>query len=84
MKLYTIEVELFMDAKNPPWSHMFEFEKALADFLAAHGVQAEKIESPTGGEGELKLFLSPIEMEVPKPPKQTPPGKILKKLQKGK
>jgi hypothetical protein len=85
MKLYCINVELLMDSKNPPWAHMYEFEKSLADFLAAHGVQAEKVEYPNGGQGELSFFLSPIEdIPLPQPPKQTSPAKILKKLQKGK
>ena len=84
MNLIRLEVSLDMDKKNPPWANMYEFEKSFADFLAAHGIQAEKIEYAEGSSRHLCLMLSPMEIPMEEVKKQTPPGKILKKLQERK
>ncbi len=66
----------FIFDPSETWSSGYQFEKTLADYYGAHGVEAEII--PTqGGTGRRVIYLTAIQIPEAKPVKQeTKPVKI--------
>ena len=59
---------LFLFNPDATWAHLYEFEKSLADFFAAHGMEAEVMSTIDGARGRRVLYISKIQ-EIPKPKK---------------
>jgi hypothetical protein len=69
-----LDYTFLIDAENS-FSHLYEFEKTLADFFASRGLQAENIKSVEGSLAKRLMFITkrqdgamiPAQMEEKKP-----------------
>lgn len=73
----------FLFDPTDTYQHLYQFEKDLAKFFSEHGMEA-RILTPMGGYQGRKILLiqkalTPVEVEMPKPPK---PGSIQKQVNK--
>lgn len=52
----------FMFDPAATWQHAYQFEQDLADFFAAHGMEADKIRTVDGGVSRRVLYIQPIQV----------------------
>lgn len=68
MKNLTLITYSFLFDPTTTWSHLYEFEKSLSDFFAAHGMEAEVIKTVDGAMGTKVLAITRIQTIVAPPP----------------
>ena len=56
----------FLFDPSEMWSHLYQFEGALAEFFSKRGMEAEIVKSIEGQAGKRVLFLKKIKMAMPK------------------
>lgn len=62
----------FMFEPTETWSNIHAFERDLADFFAAHGLEAQVLKTVDGATGRRILFVRKIELLTIAPPTATP------------
>lgn len=78
----------FLFDPDTTWDSLSSFEKDLADFFAAHGLEAEIIKMVEGQIGGRILWIKKMDifdkMSLTPPPKPKGPQKALQKMMGGK
>lgn len=67
MKNLALITYSFLFDPSATWAHLYEFEKSLSDFFAAHGMEAEFVKNVEGSGGNKMLLISKIQ-EITAPP----------------
>lgn len=65
MKNLALLTYTFLFDPTATFQHLYEFEKSLSDFFAAHGMEAEVIKTVEGGGGNRMLLITRIQEIVP-------------------
>lgn len=66
-KIAVLEYSFIFDPSDT-WSSGYEFENQLADYFAAHGIEAEIVET-AGGTGRRVIFMQRMEVKMTEPQK---------------
>ena len=74
-KIAILEYSFLFEPGTQTWTRGSEFETDLADFLAAHGLEANIVDT-VGGSGRRVMYIQAIEMMPPAP--KPPPVKLVK------
>ncbi len=74
----------FIFPPGDTWAHLYEFEKSLADFFAAHGMEATVIRPIEGGSAGRTLIIEKMEIvalpQAPPDERRKQPGSQLKDM----
>lgn len=77
MKTYALLEYIFMFDPGEIWSHAYEFEHSLTQFLKTKGLEAQIVKTVEGAEGRRVLLIQKSQEEmiqIPKEPVGRPKG----------